>query len=197
VQLAPDAQAHAGPALALAAQLATAGVDHALLFTGADDDAAAPGLLDEIAPVAAPAPPSLIARLDETPPASRLAVIADHVQREVERILGITAPARAPTTKGFHELGMDSLMAVDLKNRLQRAAGRPLLSTLAFDHPSIAALTAYLATELLGGPVAAAPSAPTNLELVAVIAALPDNELASVIDDELARLLPPAPRGRA
>jgi hypothetical protein len=45
---------------------------------------------------------------------------------------------------------MDSLMAVDLRNRLQLRIKRSLPSTLAFDQPNLDALTSYLADEVLG-----------------------------------------------
>src|SRR5947209_11456418 len=58
-------------------QLATAGVEHALLFTGDDDDAAAPVMLDQIATVEAPDPPTKNCGTHATPPHSNIAVLAD------------------------------------------------------------------------------------------------------------------------
>jgi len=43
---------------------------------------------------------------------------------------------------------MDSLMAVELKNRLQSGVGQPLPSTLTFEYPTIEALAGYLAAEV-------------------------------------------------
>ena len=47
-------------------------------------------------------------------------------------------------------MGMDSLMAVELKGRLERSLGVPLPSTLTFNYPTIKALTDYLLSEALG-----------------------------------------------
>jgi len=46
------------------------------------------------------------------------------------------------------ELGLDSLLAVELRNTLATALGRPLPATLLFDHPTIDALTDHLLREL-------------------------------------------------
>jgi hypothetical protein len=45
-------------------------------------------------------------------------------------------------------MGMDSLLAVELKNRLAQGLALSLLSTLAFDHPNIQNLTDFLLREL-------------------------------------------------
>ena len=52
--------------------------------------------------------------------------------------------------RGFFDLGMDSLMTVALKARLEERLGIHLPSTLAMDHPTVAALAGYLETEFMG-----------------------------------------------
>jgi hypothetical protein len=63
------------------------------------------------------------------------------------------------------DLGMDSLMAVQLRNRFSKALGlaRPLPATLMFDHPTVEALATYLRPLVPGaaGSDAAPPAAPT------------------------------------
>ena len=83
------------------------------------------------------------------------------LQREVEAVLRLASPP-APAV-GFFELGMDSLMAVELRNRLNRAFAETYTApnTLVFDYPDIAALARHLAGELGGGePGAAGGEAP-------------------------------------
>lgn len=53
--------------------------------------------------------------------------------------------------RGFLELGLDSLAAVELRNRLTAATGVTLSSTLVFDHPTPETVAEHLATRLIGG----------------------------------------------
>jgi len=66
------------------------------------------------------------------------------IQRLVAKILRIPTTSLPNIQKGFTELGMDSLMAIELKNELQKAIGKKLSATLMFNNPTIAALTEYL-----------------------------------------------------
>ena len=92
----------------------------------------------------------LLSQLRVAPAAMREDVLASFLQGEVKAVLRLpTAPA---ATVGFFDLGMDSLMAVELRNRLNRAfAGTYTASnTVVFDYPDIATLSAHLADELAG-----------------------------------------------
>lgn len=51
--------------------------------------------------------------------------------------------------QGFSEMGLDSLMAVELKQRLERHLRVPLPTTLALEYPTVLALSAYLTHEIL------------------------------------------------
>ncbi|MGE3806182.1 MAG: SDR family NAD(P)-dependent oxidoreductase, partial [Gemmataceae bacterium] len=70
--------------------------------------------------------------------------MVSHVQQQVARVLGLPAGQLPDLKKGFFELGMDSLMAVELRNRLQKELGTPLHATLVFDYPNVEALANYL-----------------------------------------------------
>ena len=109
----------------------------------------------------------VLARLSEAPSAERENVLVSFLQGEVQAVLRLPS-APAPTV-GFFDLGMDSLMAVELRNRLNRALSGAYTApnTLVFDYPDISALAAHLAGELVDGaamPAAtgtSAPAAPT------------------------------------
>ena len=67
-------------------------------------------------------------------------MLMEFVSGEVAAVLGLDASQPVPLEKGLFELGMDSLMSVELKRRLERGAGRALPSTLTFNYPNVAAL---------------------------------------------------------
>ncbi|MFC7388493.1 acyl carrier protein, partial [Sphaerisporangium rhizosphaerae] len=90
-------------------------------------------------------------RLAELPAAERQAAVTELVRAQAAAVLGYGAAESVPVDRAFHELGVDSLMAVELRNRLGRAVGLTLPATLVFDHPSVNALTDFVLRRLLGG----------------------------------------------
>jgi malonyl CoA-acyl carrier protein transacylase len=72
-----------------------------------------------------------------------------HVQSQVAKVLGFEDSQPIDTQKGFFDLGMDSLTAVELKNRLQNSLGSSLPSTLLFKYPTMEALVDYIANDIL------------------------------------------------
>ncbi len=90
----------------------------------------------------------LLTRLRQTPAESREETLISFLRQEVQAVLRLPKPP-APKV-GFFDLGMDSLMAVELRNRLNRefAGEYSAPNTVVFDHPDIAALAAFLSMEL-------------------------------------------------
>ena len=90
----------------------------------------------------------LLSQLGAAPAEAREELLVSFLQQEVQAVLRLPA-APAPAV-GFFDLGIDSLMAVELRNRLNRAfSGEYAASnTVVFDYPDIAALARHLAGEL-------------------------------------------------
>ena len=78
-------------------------------------------------------------------PVKRTRQLGELITEEITTVLGLDAGAKLSPTKGFFALGMDSLTAVELRNRLQNRVGLKLPSTIVFDHASIEALSQQLA----------------------------------------------------
>src|SRR5262245_12243851 len=93
-------------------------------------------------------PPPIIEELKQKNAAARRTLLVDYLQGQVTRVLGFEPSYRPDPEQGFFDMGMDSLLAVELKNRLAQGLGLSLLSTLAFDHPNIHNLADFLLREL-------------------------------------------------
>jgi amino acid adenylation domain-containing protein len=81
-------------------------------------------------------------------PAQRRAAILDVVRAEVARVLAMPGPQAVAPGRALRELGLDSLMAVELQNALGRRLATALPTTLAFDHPTPDALADHLAARI-------------------------------------------------
>ena len=102
---------------------------------------------------------NLLAQLGLTPAAGREDLLVSFLQREVQAVLRL--PSASASTAGFFDLGMDSLMAVELRNRLNRAFSDTYVApnTLVFDYPTIADLARHL-VDALGEPPPALEAEP-------------------------------------
>ncbi|MFG2115180.1 type I polyketide synthase [Streptomyces sp. NPDC048718] len=85
--------------------------------------------------------------LDARAAGSATADLLALVRGEVAAVLG-RAPESVEPTVALRDLGMDSLTATVLRERLSAATGLPLSEAVAFDFPTAAALTAHLASRL-------------------------------------------------
>ncbi|MER6831801.1 type I polyketide synthase, partial [Streptosporangium sp. NPDC000563] len=101
--------------------------------------------------------PALAHRLARVPEEQRARVVLDVVTAEVAAVLGTPAEAVA-ADRPFNDLGLDSLTAVELRNRLDTLTGLRLPATVTFDHSTPDALTGYLLPELARASATGDPS---------------------------------------
>ncbi|EXU62710.1 polyketide synthase, partial [Streptomyces sp. PRh5] len=96
-------------------------------------------------------PDELRRRLVGLPQTAQDEMLLELVRVQIAAALGHATADTVNTRQPFKELGFDSLMAVDLRNRLTAETGLRLSATLIFDYPTPMALVAHLRDELLGG----------------------------------------------
>ncbi|GAA2529815.1 type I polyketide synthase [Pilimelia columellifera subsp. columellifera] len=97
------------------------------------------------------------------------------VRRHTAEVLGHDGPESVPADRPFRETGLDSLTAIELRNRLAADTGLKLGATVAFDYPRPVALAGHLRDRLTGRDtapsavpaVAAAPSEPIAIVAMA------------------------------
>jgi NAD(P)-dependent dehydrogenase (short-subunit alcohol dehydrogenase family) len=83
-------------------------------------------------------------RIAEAAAEERHWILEQYLAGELAQVLGADTNMQIEPDRGFFELGMDSLMSVSLKKRLERGLGIHLPATLAFDYPTLTRLTDYL-----------------------------------------------------
>ncbi|MGH9133593.1 MAG: type I polyketide synthase, partial [Ilumatobacteraceae bacterium] len=157
--------------------------------------AATAGLAAPATPVTQP---DVRRKLEESPAHRRGEILLTFVREQAAHVLALTT-AQIDDHTPLSNLGLDSLMAVELRNLLGAGLGaeRPLQATLVFDYPTVAAIAGYLGESMLtpdateAGPTAvSAPPDGAGIESML-------DDLESLSDDEIDRLLAGRADGRS
>ncbi|MCW5254778.1 type I polyketide synthase, partial [Streptomyces sp. SHP 1-2] len=101
---------------------------------------------------------SLAQRLAGVSGGEREQVVLDVVLTQVAAVLGHASGSAVDPERAFRELGIDSLGAVELRNRLTQATGLRLPTTLVFDHPNPVAIARLLLNEVGAAEPSAVPA---------------------------------------
>jgi NAD(P)-dependent dehydrogenase (short-subunit alcohol dehydrogenase family)/acyl carrier protein len=106
----------------------------------------------------------LLKKLQEMPASQRAGFVTEFLQREVQNFLRLASPPAA--SNRFLDLGTDSLMAIELRNRLHSQFGGAFTinATAVFDYPTIGGLAEYLVGQL---PDSEPPASPPQEQPVA------------------------------
>ncbi|HZD48842.1 MAG TPA: SDR family NAD(P)-dependent oxidoreductase [Silvibacterium sp.] len=112
---------------------------------------------EEVTPPANEDPPSsappdqLKSLLETTPAENRLSVIKNHVCARIVDVLRLDPGFMLRGDQPLPELGLDSLMALELKNALQKELGVTLPPNFFFEYPTLELAAMYLNARLAGG----------------------------------------------
>ncbi|MBE7247998.1 MAG: acyl carrier protein, partial [Actinomycetospora chiangmaiensis] len=99
-------------------------------------------------------------QLRQLPPSRQSAAVADILKDKLVHALALDRTRTIDPHTPFGEIGLDSLLAVELRNALGTVFGRALPATLLFDYPTLDALTTYVLAELVHDAPPAPASAP-------------------------------------
>jgi acyl carrier protein len=127
--------------------------------------------------------------IEAAPVKRRRSILQARVHAEAINVLGLSGSAPLDASRPLNELGLDSLMAIELRNTLSRAIGRTLPATLLFKAPSVAALADALLEELeAGAPPTETLRKPVAPPAAAVLGDLSDDEVREGLVAELEAL---------
>lgn len=116
--------------------------------------------------------------------------IRERIQLETKLVLGHDAASKIGDDDGFFDLGVDSLIAVELQDTLQSAFACSLPSTVLFKYPNIGTLTDYIMGMFMGSPNAEIlEEKPTAFLATSAVSAIQVAEVQEMSEDELTLLI--------
>jgi acyl carrier protein len=114
--------------------------------------------------------------------------VAAFLHGEAQKVLGLDAGVELDPRQPLSELGLDSLMAVELRNAIAGALDRTLPATLLFKHPALEGLTEFVLLEVGEAKVTAAGPVDLKDTEAEALAALTDEEAKDLLARELESL---------
>jgi acyl carrier protein len=132
----------------------------------------------------------------------RRSILETYIQEQAAQVLRLS-PSRIDLHKPLRTLGLDSLMTLEFRNRLEQGLGLSLSATLVWNYPTVNDLSPYLAAKmnvaLDAAPQVTAPPPKTDAAPTPEPDQLSSEEIAALLADELAsvdQLLKDLPESR-
>jgi 8-amino-7-oxononanoate synthase len=147
-----------------ASQIGVVQIDWAK-FLAQISSAAVPPFLEHVATAVEAGAQSFSAfrlQLDAAPAEERRALLTQHVQSQIAKVMGLSTPEEVELDRSFTDLGMDSLMGMEMKSRLQSSLSCSFPITLAMDYPTVGSLIDYIDRDVLS--VGAANASPAQTQ---------------------------------
>src|SRR6201999_3551242 len=119
----------------------------------------------------------LVERLTNAPVQQRRKLLSDFLRDAVADVTRVD-PSEIREDAGFFDLGMDSLMAVELRRHIEQGVGKEIPATLAMDHPRLSDVVDYLLGDVLG--LSEQTSAKSRAQLASAVTTRTDEPIAIV-----------------
>ncbi|MBA3772881.1 MAG: alpha/beta fold hydrolase [Ramlibacter sp.] len=123
----------------------------------------------------------LLKQIKAAAPEARVAMLADALRTQVATVIGLGSPGMIDLDQPLRSLGFDSLMMVELKNRIETGLRCTLNPTSLIDHPTLNKLATYLLDMVFGSGDAVVATAADSRESGIAFAHM--TETAIQIDD--------------
>ncbi|HWI18785.1 MAG TPA: SDR family NAD(P)-dependent oxidoreductase, partial [Vicinamibacterales bacterium] len=131
---------------------------------------------------------ALVAELQVMAPEDRMERLSVPIEAAVADVLRLSGGETVERDRGFFDMGVDSLMSVQIKDRIQQLLGREYPASLCFDYPTVSSLVVHLLEDLFP-TAAAAPATPARPAVdERAIQELSDEQVAALIDEEMKAL---------
>jgi acyl carrier protein len=112
--------------------------------------------------------PAYLVVLMDTPPLERQSALVGFVQQQLAKLMGVADPQQIDPTEPLFNMGLDSLMALELTVLLEANLGVRLTESLVFEHPTIEELARYFLQDVLfpeeSSPISGLEAAPPSQE---------------------------------
>jgi myxalamid-type polyketide synthase MxaE and MxaD len=131
---------------------------------------------------------SLVQRLVDASFEQRRVLLESLVRDAVSKVLGVAAQ-RIDPRRPLGQMGLSSLMSMEVRNRLEQALGRSLSASLTWNYPTIEQIVRFLADDAPGSAAQASTPRPAAGDAGSADLGKDMRQLASLSDDEAAREL--------
>ncbi|HEU4713547.1 MAG TPA: SDR family NAD(P)-dependent oxidoreductase [Pyrinomonadaceae bacterium] len=128
------------------------------------------------------------------PGTPRRALLREHIRQQVAKILEFDSSFVLDPHQPLAEVGLDSLMAIELRNMLSTSIDRQLPPTLLFDYPTIDSVYSYLAPLVFDDEAKPVIEAPVEVDpelegILEELESLPDNTVEMMLQGYARELL--------
>ncbi|WP_189525043.1 type I polyketide synthase [Nostoc sp. 'Peltigera membranacea cyanobiont' 232] len=118
----------------------------------------------------------------------RATTLSQGIEQVLREVTGLSATSVIPQQTSFLELGLNSLMVLEFKNRLESNLACALSSSVIFDYPNITSLSNYLREEILADSIEFEVKVNSQTDALNPYDSLDEDELAILLNQKLAEL---------